>query len=212
MRRMHLIGTLLVLPGLSLSGCGNAPVPPQATTTTTVISAPSRMDTTTPRTTSPSLRMPTPFDCRTQTAGWSTRNDVRSSQLVRGQIIEVRTGVHPCFDRVVFDIETTELVAYRVGYVSGVNHVGSGKAVPVDGGAVLRVDISAPATTSRSVVDLDWRNRWPALRQIANAGSFEGATVFAIGVDHKVPFTAALLPDTESGTMRVVIDIAHENN
>ena len=48
---------------------------------------------------------------------------------------------------------------------------------------------------------------WRALDAVKFAGSFEGQTTFAVGVDARVPFRVQTLPD--DAVTHVVLDIAH---
>lgn len=212
MRRKHLIWSLALCGVFSLGACSSAPLatntPPMAAVSTPVISSTTMQVPSTTKATTPPDTVPA-NPCAAATLGWDTLADSTPIKLVRGQISDIRVGQHACFDRIVIEVSTTELVGVQVGYVPSVSHVGSGKDVAVEGGAILRIDINAPATTYNNVVSFEWQGNWPALKQVASAGSLEGMTVLAAGVDHKVPFAAYLLADTDTHAMRVIIDIAH---
>ncbi|WP_241175693.1 hypothetical protein [Modestobacter sp. KNN46-3] len=137
-----------------------------------------------------------------------------------GTITDVRTGQHPCFDRLVVDLQGAEGSAgYFVRYVDQVGAQGSGTPVPVRGGAVLQVVVQAPAyddtyeptyqpADRTEVVDVTGAR---TLRQVAWGGSFEGQTTLAVGTRARLPFRVFVLagaPGQPDGA-RVVVDVAH---
>ncbi|MGY1840501.1 MULTISPECIES: AMIN-like domain-containing (lipo)protein [unclassified Modestobacter] len=136
-----------------------------------------------------------------------------------GQVTDVRAGQHPCFDRLVVDLEAGRAGGYDVRYVDQVSAQGSGTPVPVDGGAVLQVVVRAPAyDASRGATHLpadpahvvDVRGA-RTLEQVAWAGSFEGQTSLAVGTRARLPFRVLVLdgaPGSPDGA-RVVVDVAH---
>lgn len=208
MRRKSFIWSFALLGAFSLSAC--SALPPATTPSNPVTSVATAPDTTvTTTTTTPAVVTPIQRSCADDTGNWSSRDNATPVRMVRGQINDIRVGQHDCFDRVVIEVNTTDVVGFQVRYATYVSHVGSGREVPVAGGAVLRVDINAPATVHNNVISYSWRGNWPALKQVASGGSLEGMTVFALGVDHKVPFEVYHLKGTTPNTMRVVIDIAH---
>lgn len=139
----------------------------------------------------------------------------------RERVYDVRAGRHACFDRLVVDVggEDTTFGSYSVRYVPVVRQDGSGDAVPVRGGADLEIVVRAPAydeqgrptflpADPREVVDV---SGFRTFRQVAYAGSFEGATTLALGVRARLPFrvfTIAGTPNSDD-TPRLVIDVAH---
>ena len=153
---------------------------------------------------------------------WGTGTKDGSPVMSAAPLYLVRVGEHPCYDRVVFDVNGPEAVGYTVRYVPVVEADGSGQPVPVAGGAVLEVVVRAPmlGTDSRGHQpgsgvpavgeDLVARSRlagWDSLRQVAYAGSFEGQTTTAIGVRERLPFRVFVTGDR--GYRHVVVDIAH---
>jgi hypothetical protein len=138
----------------------------------------------------------------------------RGGSMTTAPIWDVRAGRHGCYDRLVVDIGGNA-AGYRVGYVTSVAQDGSGKAVPLRGGAKLQIIVLAPVYTSSAA------NTFPAtrselvdvsgfatFRQVAGAGSFEGQTTIGLGVRARLPFRVFALtgPGSES---RLVIDVAH---
>ncbi|WP_432057362.1 AMIN-like domain-containing (lipo)protein [Streptomyces sp. bgisy022] len=127
---------------------------------------------------------------------------------------DIRTGRHDCYDRMVVDVPGAGNVGYSVRYVDRLHQDGSGRPVPVAGGAVLEIRVTAPAydpETGRATyparaghalpgVDLTGYRTFRAARF---AGSFEGDTQVGLGVRARLPFRVLQLQD------RVVIDVAH---
>jgi hypothetical protein len=132
-------------------------------------------------------------------------------------LIDVRTGRHECWDRVVFEFDGTAR-GYSVRYSAEVLTDGEGlDLVPYTaGGAHLWVTLRAPAYDDDHVSTIDARSgdhvanviRFDTLRDVVFGGSFEGYTTFAVGVRARLPFRVTLLngPGTHS---RIVVDIAH---
>ncbi|WP_409332227.1 AMIN-like domain-containing (lipo)protein [Trujillonella humicola] len=144
-----------------------------------------------------------------------------SQQYDRERLLNVRSGQHACFDRLVLDLggQDTTFGSYDVRYVARVAEDGSGRPVPVRGGAVLQVVVHAPAYDDlgrptylprdpREVVAV---GGYATFRQVAWAGSFEGQTTLALGVRARLPFRVFVLPGTPNSdhTPRLVIDVAH---
>jgi len=158
--------------------------------------------------------------CPTQ--AWRTDAKDGSPLLSPAPLYLVRVGQHPCYDRVVFDVNGPEPVGYAARYVPVVQADGSGKPVPVAGGAALEVVVRAPILGTDSQghqpgsrvpavgEDLVAASRmagWTSLRQVSYAGSFEGQTTTAIGVRARLPFRVFVTGDP--GYRHIVVDIAH---
>ena len=128
------------------------------------------------------------------------------------ELVGVRSGRHPCFDRLVLDVAGGDVAGYTVGYVGQVSFDGSGQVVPLRGGARLEVVARVPATPTDAVfrpngelVDVrDYRT----FRHVAWAGSFEGQTTIGLGVRARLPFRVFVL-DGPGGGSRLVVDVAH---
>ena len=101
------------------------------------------------------------------------------------RLIDIRTGRHATFDRVVFDLRGAA-PGYKVGYVDTVRQDPSGKLIDLRGGANLMVrlrpaqahrsDGSSTYTGSKRIFVDD-----PELREVAFAGDFEGVVSIALG-------------------------------
>ncbi len=126
----------------------------------------------------------------------------------------VRSGRHTCYDRLVIDGASWA----RVRYVDQVRMDGSGKLVPLQGGAKLQVitttgfDPGTGAATYQpspsrqaSVVDV---TGYRTFRQVAWAGDFEGQLTIGVGVRARLPFRVFVL-QTAGCAPRVVVDVGH---
>ncbi|MER7897808.1 hypothetical protein ABTX62_17290 [Streptomyces sp. NPDC096046] len=130
-------------------------------------------------------------------------------------VTNVRTGRHTCFDRMVIDVPGGGSgVGYTVQYVDRLYQDGSGRHIPVAGGAVLEVRVAAPAydpetgaatypgRPARPLPGVDLTG-YRTFRDTRFAGSFEGDTQIGLGVRARLPFRVQQLDD------RVVVDVAH---
>ncbi len=133
-------------------------------------------------------------------------------------LIDVRTGRHDCYDRVVFDFQGPA-DGYRVGY-GGVVSQARGEALSVAGGATLSVTLLEPAYdvetgastcaqcsggTGSHMVNV---SGYRTLRDVVFGGSFEGYTTIGVGVRARLPFRVFTLAGP-GGHSRIVIDVAH---
>jgi hypothetical protein len=158
--------------------------------------------------------------CATQ--AWGTGAKDGSPVLSPAPLYLVRVGQHPCYDRVVFDVNGPEAVGYTARYVPVVQADGSGKPVPVAGGAALEIVVRAPMqgtdsqghqpgsrtpAVGENLVEPSRVAGWTSVRQVTYAGSFEGQTTTAVGVRTRLPFRVFLTADRYY--RHVVVDIAH---
>jgi hypothetical protein len=129
----------------------------------------------------------------------------------------IRTGRHECYDRMVFDVPGTTSAApvgYRVRYVDTLYQNASGEPIPVNGGAILQVEITAPtydletgeptypARAGEPLPGVDLGG-YRTFRDAVFAGSWEGTTQVGLGVRARLPFRVFQLDD------RLVVDVAH---
>jgi hypothetical protein len=134
-----------------------------------------------------------------------------ASSTAWGPMVGLRAGRHDCYDRLVFDVDNSAN-GYWVSYVDTVTYDGSGWPVPLRGGARLSVMVQAPAYDDSGAQTYAFANKselvnvngYQTFRQVAWAGSFEGATTVGLGVRARLPFRVHTLPD------RIVIDVAHQ--
>ncbi|MFE9773239.1 hypothetical protein ACFYOV_16475 [Streptomyces sp. NPDC005931] len=151
---------------------------------------------------------PTGWGSLAKSAGTGTVTPVRN----------IRTGRHACYDRMVVDLPGAGRgVGYSVRYVDRLLQDGSGRHIPVAGGAVLEVRVTAPAydpetgaptypaRAGRPLPGVDLTG-YRTFRDTRFAGSFEGDTQVGLGVRARLPFRVLRVED------RVVIDVAHNWN
>ena len=142
--------------------------------------------------------------------------------MTTAPITNLRAGRHECFDRLVVDLGAppagtpSQHAGYWVEYVSQVVEDGSGRPVPLAGGAFLSVVVHAPAHDLAGRPTYRPADRAHAVnvsgfstfRQVAFAGTFEGSTTIGLGVRARLPFRVLLLSGPGTGS-RLVIDVAH---
>ncbi len=128
------------------------------------------------------------------------------------EIVDVRTGRHACYDRLVVDLDGPAS-GYVVRYVNVFRAEGSGQVIPLPGGAKIEIVVRAPAN------DVNGNPTYPGVvgrhlpgvsvagydtfRSTRYGGSFEGLTTLGLGVRARLPFRVFKMGN------RVVIDVAH---
>lgn len=135
--------------------------------------------------------------------------------MSQAKVVDVRTGQHYCFDRLVVDLNGP-VAGYTVRYVPQVVQDGSGLPVQLRGQAFLQFTLNAPAYddkgnptyTPADAKELANVTGYRTFRQVAWAGSFEGYTSLGLGVRARLPFRVFALPGPDAGS-RLVIDVAH---
>jgi hypothetical protein len=141
-----------------------------------------------------------------------------------GPITNVRAGRHGCYDRLVIDLAGPATTApgpqragFDVRYVTRVVEDGSGRPVPLAGGAFLQVIVhatafnavtGAPTYTPANRAAVVNVAGFQTFRQVAFAGSFEGQSTFGLGVRARLPFRVFVLAGPGTGS-RLVVDVAH---
>ena len=125
-------------------------------------------------------------------------------------VVDVRTGEHEGFDRVVFELDGTGTAGWRVQYEDDPRTQGEGAPVEVDGEATLTVvleGVGYPFDTGVEEYDSERRllPRLSSVRDVRVGGVFEGTFDAFVGVAEQRPFRVFRLQDPE----RVVIDVAH---
>jgi hypothetical protein len=146
--------------------------------------------------------------------GWGSLPEASTFQGA-GQLTNVRTGRHTCFDRIVFDVKGKPSW-FRVHYVPNVYTAGEGKLIPLRGGAKLEIILLAPSYDDNyrptyQPADYDELTNvsgYRTFRQVVSAGSFEGETVIGVGVRARLPFRVFTLTGP-GDTGRIVVDVAH---
>ena len=135
--------------------------------------------------------------------------------LSQAPVVNVRTGRHSCYDRLVIDV-AGDVGGYTVSYVPVVVQDGSGFEIPTRGGAALQVTVDDPSydanyqATYSPANPLELRNvsGYRTFRQVVFAGSVEGYTSVGIGVRARLPFRVFTL-DGPGTSSRLVVDVAH---
>jgi|tagenome__1003787_1003787.scaffolds.fasta_scaffold20520758_2 hypothetical protein len=130
-------------------------------------------------------------------------------------VTAVRAGQHACYDRLVIDISGGPATAYDVQYVSRFRQDGSGKPIPLRGGAVLQVLLRVPSYDVGGHVTYQPANPqevvsavgFSAFRQVGWGGSFEGYTSLGIGTRAHLPFRVFTLAGPGHDG-RLVVDVA----
>lgn len=127
----------------------------------------------------------------------------------------IRTGQDTCYDRMVFDTAgPTGKLGYHVGYVDEFHQDGSGELIPVSGGAILQVFVSAPSYapgTGKQTYPGKAGQPLPGVKitgymtfkDTRFGASFEGQTQIGLGVRAKLPFRVL-----QSGD-KLIVDVAH---
>ena len=148
--------------------------------------------------------------------GWGSRPEADSDSTTT-PVRDIRTGRNACFDRMVVDLPGAASrggLGYSVQYVDRLHQDGSGRHIPVSGGAVLEVRVAAPsyapesgeptypARAGRPLPGVDLTG-YRTFRDARFVGSFEGETQIGLGVRARLPFRVLQLDG------RLVIDVAH---
>lgn len=122
--------------------------------------------------------------------------------------VGVRTGFHPGYDRVVFDLAGEGQLGWRVTYVDTAIEDPKGEEVDLMGDAVSEVIISGLRMPEESEHDDVLRagtfevEELEEVEEIHVSGLFEGQLQVLIGLEDEVPFRVFVLEDP----MRLVVD------
>jgi hypothetical protein len=140
----------------------------------------------------------------------------QSAPMSQRHVTDVRAGSHQCYDRLVVDLDAASVhnAGYYASYVSKVRQDGSGKVVPLRGGAYIQFVVRAPAYNDQGQATYNLNRSelvnvsgFHTFRQVAGAGSFEGQTTIGVGVRARLPFRVFTL-EGPGNRMRVVLDVA----
>ncbi len=145
----------------------------------------------------------------------------KSAAGIPSPIAGARVGKHDCFDRFVIDLRGMPPAGYRVRYVDVVTSGGSGEALPVSGGAKLQIDVVAPGHDENYQPTVPWAYKahivspsqfsargFRTFRDLVWGATFEGQSVFGLGVRARLPFRVFKL-DGPGTASRVVVGVAH---
>ena len=125
-------------------------------------------------------------------------------------VVDVRTGRHDGYDRVVFELDGDGTPGWSVQYDDNPATQGEGAPVDVEGAVTLAVTIMGVGYPSDTGVQeyCGPRTLTPALpvvREVQLGGVFEGYYDAFVGVAQERPFRVFRLEDPA----RVVLDVAH---
>jgi hypothetical protein len=150
-------------------------------------------------------------ECETP-VGRDTFNDGYPNRMSGMVGSDIRTGAHPCFERVVIELAGPgDMPGVRVEYADDPVHLSpSDQTVEIDGDATLVMMVAAwmPSMEGEGYAGpTDFRptnvSHILELRQVEN---FEGMTAWAIGLDRERDFEVSFL----ESPARIVVDIAIE--
>ena len=132
---------------------------------------------------------------------------------VTAELMDVRTGRHDGYERVVFEFSTDFAPGYTVGYVEGpITADPSDLPVSVSGDSYLSVRMSSAAgfETSGNTFHETYTGAtsiplaYPAIQSVVETGDFEGVLNWVIGVRTHPAFKVTTL----SNPTRIVVDVA----
>jgi hypothetical protein len=133
-----------------------------------------------------------------------------ASPDARVTVRAIRIGAHAGFDRVVFELGGKGTPGWDVHYVDSAVSPGSGKPVPVRGGAVLQVSVTGAGYPYDTGVT-EYAGKGPltaagrkAVTEVVFDSTFEGTTSAFIGTTARTPFRVYRL---DSPT-RIVVEVA----
>jgi hypothetical protein len=137
----------------------------------------------------------------------SLAKSVGSLDPTAASVTDVRAGRHTCYDRLVVDLANApSWASYSVSYTT-VRGIGTGDPIPVAGGAALQITLRAHGESSG--IHLPDVSAFRTFRQVVSGGSFEGVTVYGLGVRARLPFRVLSLTGPAADQTRLVIDVAH---
>ncbi|MET7621860.1 hypothetical protein [Streptomyces sp. NPDC005408] len=127
----------------------------------------------------------------------------------------ITTSQSTCYDRMIFDVKgVSGKIGYHVGYVATFHQDGSGEQIPVNGGAILQILVSAPSydpATNKPTYPAQAAKPLPGVKitgyktfkDTKFGASSEGQTQIGLGVRAKLPFRVQ-----QSGD-KLIVDVAH---
>jgi hypothetical protein len=143
-------------------------------------------------------------------AGRDTFNDGYPNQMSSLVGSDIRTGAHPCFERVVIELAGQgDMPGVRVEYVDDpVLLSPSDRTVDIDGDATLVISVAAwmPSMEREGYAGpTDFRpTNVSLIREVRQIENFEGLTAWAIGLEDERDFEVSYL----DAPPRIVVDIA----
>ena len=123
--------------------------------------------------------------------------------------VDIRTGIHPCFERIVIELGGTgDFPGWSVQYVDDPVRLGeSDSFVEIEGAATLQVTMRMWMPTMEGdgyTGEIDvFLNNVAHILELRETENFEGMCIWSIGLDAQYPFTVDVLHSPE----RLVIDV-----
>jgi hypothetical protein len=138
---------------------------------------------------------------------FSTSPKTSSGSGGQAELFAIATGCHPTFDRFVIRARLAK-PGYDVRYVNKVIADGSGATVHLLGSKRIHVvihDARAHTSGGTALLPSVLTPLCPNLRQVKDAGDFEGVVSFGLGLRKKTGFRVFRL----TGPTRIVVDVLH---
>ena len=186
------VGAVLILQPRPVAVPPPTPLP-ATTTATASLARPSPTAAPTPSPTeSPS---PSPVPSQGPSASVACPSLNGGSETAQAQVTAIRTAHQPGFDRIVFEFGPSSVGQYGLppwAINVATSFTGtSGKAVPVDGNAFLRVRFRNastvdPTTGTQTFTQTDIRPGLPLVREIKLTDDFERVLIWGIGLERLV--------------------------
>lgn len=202
--------TALVATGMMLASCTSGPEPEEPTGPSPTSPAP---------TTEPTNE-PSPTSSGAQTTGPPTSGlqpfpqhvePVQSEASSGAELLlmDLTSGEHEGYDRVVLTFKGEGTPGWRVGYEDNPAESGSGRPIDTEGDASLVVDVTGlvlPTEGDGQVPPGSEMTDLPEIEEVYLAGWFEGQVQLVLGIDSPdAPFRVFALTDPT----RLVIDVQH---
>lgn len=213
-RHARLVAGLGTVTLLLLAACADEPPETPQSPPVTITTTPPAATTTA---TSPSTSTPSPGGTASATetdtpadSAWSLAEQMENFPSGGGELLPVgvRTGEHPEYDRVVFDLDGTGEPGWRVTYVDQAIEDPKGDLVELEGDAVSEVIITGLRMPEESEFDSVLSagafevDDLEEVEEIHVSGLFEGQLQVFVGLDDEVPFRVFVLQDP----VRLVVD------
>lgn len=188
----------------------SSPATTGAPTTASTLPATTAPATTAPATTSPPTTAPcdrSDFDIIDRVDGYPERMTAMVGD-------DIRTGAHPCYERIVIEFETGSapipggMPGWAVRYADGPVYLGeSGETVDIEGAATLLVSVAAWMPNMEGEGYAGPTQIFPTnvshLLELRQVDNWEGQHTWAIGLDRERPFHVFTL----TRPVRLVIDV-----
>lgn len=199
----------LAVPAVALLACGGGDSrTPPAASSDSAVTAPASDTASGP----PSAEDPGAGDATSPDAGlpaWTTEPVEVEGSGEPGRQVDLRTGRHDDFDRVVL-IFSNHVPGYTVRFASDpLRQCGSGKEVRLEADHAVEVELRpARAHNERGRSTLAEREASPHLPELGSARvicDYEGTVTWALGVERRTAYRVFTL----EGPARLVIDVRH---